>query len=158
MHDSHGKWPKHLVQADLLQHLRKATLRRLFQVHMNFRSMRMHVLVTLRAMLVRMGMHNLSVRMSGSKSIGDPLRDAGKVQYAQQDEHQADRQFHRQANLDWNRQIENDDARSNHQNRQRVAQSPEGADETGMANAVLAAYDRGYSYNVVGIGRMSHPE
>ena len=43
-----GQRPKHLVQTDLLQRLRPAPLRRLFQVQVNFRSMRMDVLVTLR--------------------------------------------------------------------------------------------------------------
>ena len=103
-------------------------------------------------------MHNLGVRMSGSKSVGDPLRDPGKVQHAQQNEHETDRQFHRQPDFYRDRQVENDDARSNHENRQRVAQSPESANQACMANAVLAAYDRGDGDDVVGISRVPHPK
>ena len=102
-------------------------------------------------------MHNLGVRVSGSESVGDPLRDPGKVQDAQQDEHETDRQFHRQPDFYRDRQVENDDARSNHENRQRVAQTPESADQAGMTNAVLAAHDRGDGDDVVGIGRVPHP-
>ncbi len=120
MHDSDCQRPEHLVQANLLQGLRERALRRFFQVQVNFRSMRMHVLVALRAMLMRMGMHNLGVRMPGGESVGDPLRDPGKVQHAQQNEHEADRQFHREPDFYRDRQVENDDARSHYENRQSV--------------------------------------
>ena len=47
---------------------------------------------------------------------------------------------------------------SNYQNRQRMAQSPESADQAGMTNAVLAAYDRGDGDDVIGVSRVPHPE
>ncbi len=118
----------------------------------------MDVLMTMRSMLMRMGMDNLCVLVSGRESVGDPLRDPGKVEHTQQNQHQADREFHRQPNLYWNYQVEENNSGSNYQNRQRMAKPPEGADQAGMTNAVLAAYDRGDGDDVVGIGGVPHPE
>jgi len=158
MHDSDRQRPKHLVETDFLQRLRQAALRRFLKVQVNFRRMRMHVLVTLRSMLMRVGMHNLSVGVSRRESVGDPLRNPGKIQYAQQNEHETDRQFHCQANLDWNGQVENDDARSHNQDRQRMTKSPESADQARMTDTLLTAYDRSDRYHVVGVSRVPHPE
>ena len=109
-------------------------------------------------MLMRVRMHNLGVGVSGRKFIGDPLRDPGKVEHTQQDEHQTHRKFHRQPDLYWNCQVENDDARSDDENRQGVAKSPECANHAGMAHASLTAHDRGDRNHVVGVSRVPHPE
>src|SRR5882757_5863929 len=43
--------------------------------------------------------------MRGREFLAQPTRHAGKVQNPQQDQHQPDREFHRQARARWNCQV-----------------------------------------------------
>src|SRR5713226_6649839 len=63
-------------------------------------------------------------RMGGSELFAEPLHRAGEVEYTEQDQHQAHREFHRQADACWNGQAKQDDGRADDEDGQGVAASP----------------------------------
>ena len=77
---------------------------------------------------------------------------------AKQDQHDADGEVHRQAELWRNDDPEHDDCRSDRHDRDSVPDAPGRADQHRARHAVLATDDRRNGNHVVGVGRMPHPE
>ena len=97
-------------------------------------------------------------RVRGREGFRQPAHDAGKIQNSEEDEHQADGELHGEADASGNDDAEEDDGGADGENRERVAESPENADEGGVADAALAADDGGDGDDVVGIGGVTHAE
>jgi len=118
--------------------------------------MRMHrVVVSVR---VRMDDQAFIARRTPAHSIRRAAYQARGSIDAEQDQHDCDREFHREPKPGWNRNFENHDRRSHYQHRQSVAKSPYDTDSRGGAKAMFAAQDGGDGDHVIGIGRMAHPE
>ena len=77
---------------------------------------------------------------------------------AEQDQHDADREFHRQTEPRRNDDPEHDDRCTDRHDRDGVSYAPGGADQRRARHAALAADDRRDGDDVVGVGRMPHPE
>ena len=77
---------------------------------------------------------------------------------AQQDQHERDREFHREAKPDRHGKFEDDDRGANRQHGQRMPETPDHADPSGRGETALAAQDGGDRDYVIGVGRMAHPE
>ena len=56
------------------------------------------------------GVQEIPVAVHRCESIGDPLSNAGEIEYAQDNQHQAHGQFHGEANASWNCQIKQNNA------------------------------------------------
>src|SRR6516162_4216122 len=59
--------------------------------------------------LVDMGMFADDVRMRGREFLAEPLGDAGQVENAEKDEHEADGEFHGESDARGNHDIKKDD-------------------------------------------------
>jgi len=116
--------------------------------------MKMQVVVV----LVEVGMRSDQGRMAGRKFFAEPFHGAGEVEKAEQDEHEANREFHREARARRNSHAEENDGAADDGDGQRVAAAPEDADETGFGNGTLAADDGGNGDDMIGIGGVAHPE
>jgi hypothetical protein len=98
----------------------------------------------------------LSARMGAGRA--DRASDPGQGENAEQDQHDADRKFHRQTESWWDDDPEQDDRRTDPHHRDGMSHAPGSADQCRARQATLAADDRRNSDHVVGVGRMSHPE
>src|SRR5207302_2969096 len=96
--------------------------------------MKMQVVVV----LVEVGMRSDQGRMAGRKFFAEPFHGAGEVEKGEQDEHEANREFHREARARWNSHGEENDGAADGGDGQRVAAAPEYDDETGVGNGTLA--------------------
>jgi hypothetical protein len=96
-------------------------------------------------------------RTSAHSSPRAAYQARGRID-AEQNQHDCDREFHREPEPGWNRNFENYDRRSHQQHGQSVAESPYDTDSRGGAKPMLAAQDSGDGDHVIGIGRMAHPE
>jgi len=76
----------------------------------------------------------------------------------EQDQHDADGEFHRQTELWRDDDPEHDDRRADRHDRDGVPDAPGGADQRRAHHAALATDDRRNGDHVVGVGRMPHPE
>ena len=83
--------------------------------------------------------------------ICDPLQDASEIQDAEQHQHKSYRQFHREADTRWNDPAEEDYPSANEEDRERVADSPEGADSDGVLDGAIARDDGGDGDDMIGI-------
>ena len=84
--------------------------------------------------------------------------NASEIQDAEQNQHEADGQFHAQAEARRDRELEQNDGRADGENRERVSQSPESADQSGVQHGAFAADDGGHGHDVIGIGGVPHPQ
>ncbi len=98
------------------------------------------------------------LRVGGRKFVADPAHGAGEIQNAQQNQHQRDGKFQGQAEPRRNRKSKEDDGRSDHQNGDGVADSPEDADQPSAGNRLFPADDGGNRDHVIGIGGVAHPK
>src|ERR1700741_1252120 len=109
-----------------------------------------------------MSMNEVSVRVrmrsARAEILRDPAHHAGKIQYAQKNEHEADRKLHRKAEARRNNDAEQNDERSDQKDCDGVAESPKDADERRAPDCALAADDRGDGDDVIGVRRMAHAE
>jgi hypothetical protein len=88
----------------------------------------------------------------------DPAHDAGQVQNAQNNQHEAYGKFHGQTHTRGNDQAEENDRRSHQKDGKGVADSPEESDQPGVFQAALAANDGGYRNNVIRVSGVSHAQ
>ena len=100
-------------------------------------------------------------------SAGDVRMDVGRAdraahprqgENAEQDQHDADGEFHRQTEPWRDHDPEHDDRRADRHDRQGVPDAPGGADQRRARHAALATDDRRNGDHMVGVGRMPHPE
>ena len=97
-------------------------------------------------------------RLERCNCFRNPAHDSRQIENPQEDQHQANRQFHRETNPGWNHQAKQNDCRTNKENSDGVTQAPEDSNQGGLPNTPLAAHDRGHSDNMVGIGGVAHAE
>ena len=109
-------------------------------------------------MFVDVGMVAGDFRVGGREFFAEVFGDAGEIQDAEEDQHQADGKFHRQADAGGDGEAEEDDGGADDENRQCVADAPEDADPAGFQDGAFAADDGGDGDDVVGIGGVAHAE
>src|SRR5882762_8726744 len=122
------------------------------------RGMRMPVEMKFRIVFMNVRMLAGNRRMRRRKFLADPFHRASKIQYAQEDQHQADAKFHGQPDASRNRQPKQYDRCANSKNRQRMAEPPQNPDEGRFADGAFAADDGGNGDDVVGVRCMAHPQ
>ena len=96
--------------------------------------------------------------LQGRNRFRYPAHDPREIQSAQQNQHQAHGKFHREANSCRDYEPEQDDCRTNDENRDRVTQAPERANQRRLADASLTAHNRRYRDDMVRISRVAHAE
>ena len=94
----------------------------------------------------------------GRERFGNPPHYAGQIQNSQKNQHQADRQFHREPDSRRDHEAEQNNRQTNHENRNRVPQSPKDANKSCVLDTSLPADDCCYSDDVVRIRRVAHAE
>lgn len=97
-------------------------------------------------------------RVRGREGFRHPTHDAGKIQNAEEDEHQADGELHGEADARRDDDAEENDGGADGENGKCVAESPKNPDEGRVADAPLAADDGGDGDDVVGIGSVAHAQ
>ena len=118
----------------------------------------MPMVVEMMIVLVNVGVLAGDVRMRGGEFFAEPLGDAGEVENAEKDEHEADGKLHGEAKARRDHEIEKDNGCAHDDDSDGVAEPPEGADEGGFGEGALAADDGGDGDDMVGIGSMAHAE
>jgi hypothetical protein len=96
--------------------------------------------------------------LQGRNRFRYPAHDPREIQSSQQNQHQADGKFHRETNSCRNHKPEQDDCRTNSENRDRVTQAPERANQRRLADASLTAHNGRYGDDMVRISRVAHAE
>jgi hypothetical protein len=106
--------------------------------------------------LVRRGM---GVLWGGGLSLPLELTvEADQIEGAEQNEHEADGELHRQTEAGRDDQGEEDDSRSDGEDSDGVADAPEGADDGCASEPFFAGDDGGDGDDVVGVGGVAHAE
>ena len=164
VNQSHRQRTQRLIQTELAENaVHPADGCGFGSVAMLFGIVPMHMAVNEIAMNVRMRMR-MRVRMrmrgigGGRERLGDPAREACKIQNSQQDQHQADGQLHGEAEPRRNYHSKKNDRRAHQKNRDGMAQSPQHSDQSGLTDAALAAHDGGDGDHVVRIGGVAHAQ
>src|SRR4029077_2891154 len=129
-----------------------------FGVMLRFALTPVRVSVQVCAMKMYMGMSLECFGVRGREFVADPFHRAGEVQYAEQDQHQCDREFQREPDARRNYDSKKNNCGPDHQNRQGVPDSPQHADPPGSRNRFLAADYRRHRDHVIRIRRMAHPQ
>src|SRR5580765_6873077 len=104
--------------------------------------------VVLRTVPVGMAVNEVSMSvemrvlslLQGRNCLRYPSHDSREIQSAQQNQHQAYGKFHREANSCRDDKSEQDDCRTNNENRYGVTQAPECANQRRLADASLTAH------------------
>src|SRR5580692_5303316 len=85
-----------------------------------------------------------------------PFSDAGKIQDTEKNQHQADSEFHGEADTRGNHDVKEDDGSADEDDGDGVAESPKRADERGFGKGTFAADDGGDGNDVIRVGGMAH--
>ena len=123
-------------------------------------------------MPVRVPVHVVAVRMQvivevERMSAGDARMGVGRAdrlahpcqgENAEQDQHDADGELHRQTEPWRDDDLEHDDRHADRHDRDGVPDAPGGADQRRARHAALATDDRRNGDDMVGVGRMPHPD
>ena len=117
----------------------------------NIRLMGMYVHVLDIPMAMNVAVDHRAGAMHGCESLGDPLCGTTQVQHSEQDQHEADGEFHGEADARRDHQIEENDGCSDQNDRDGVSDAPENPDQSGVVDILLAAYDRADRDYMVGI-------
>lgn len=117
----------------------------------NIRLMGMYVHVLDITMAMSVAVDHCAGAMHGCESLGDPLCGTAQVQDSEQDQHEADGKLHGEADAGRDHQIEENDGGSDQNDREGVSDAPENSDQSGVADILLAAYDRADRDYMVGI-------
>ena len=96
--------------------------------------------------------------LQGRNRLCYPAHDPREIQSSQENQHQAHGKFHREANSCRDHKPEQDDCRTNSENRDRVTQAPERANQRRLADASLTAHNGRYGDDMVRISRVAHAE
>ena len=130
--------------------------RKLVAVMLLRRLMGVPMIMKVGIVLVNVAVFANNVRMGGRELFAEPLGDAGEVENAKEDEHEAYGKFHGESNAWGNDDIKKDDGGTDDNDSDGVAESPECAYESGTGEGTLATDDSGDGNNVIGIGGMAH--
>ena len=96
--------------------------------------------------------------LQGRSRLRYPAHNSREIQSSQQNQHQAHGKFHREANSCRDHKPEQDDCGTNSENRNRVTEAPERANQRRLADASLTAHNRRYGDDMVRISRVAHAE
>jgi len=118
----------------------------------------MHVKVQSPFMLMEVSMFAGDMGMRRREFFAEPLRDAGEVQHAEKNQHQAYGEFHGEADARRNDEAEENDAGADHGDRKSVAAAPKNADEAGFRDGAFVADDGRDGDDVIGISGVTHPK
>ena len=116
----------------------------------------MRVAVDVVAMPMRMLVDRVVI-VSGA-DIFDRAKRRPQVERAEQDQHQGDAKFEAHPEAFRHHNTKEDNCAANDEQGQAVADSPKNPGPCCAPDAALPAHDGGNRDDVVGIGRMSHPE
>ena len=116
MHEADGQRPKKLVEAQLLERPLKDISRSLIgldadrgiQMHVDLRAVSVNMFMGDAIVLMEMRMDESAIRVAWGVAMRDALRNAGQVQDAEQDQHQADGQLHGETDARRNDDVEQD--------------------------------------------------
>ncbi len=128
------------------------------QVHVDLRAVTVNVLVYGAIVLVTMRVHDGAMAVVRHISVGDASRYAGQIEDAEQDQHQADRQLHGEADARRNDHVEQNNGGADTEDGDGMADAPKGANDRGLPDAALPADNRGNSDDVIRVRRMAHAE
>src|SRR4029077_3078378 len=155
----HHKRPHNLIETELAELAVEPVQRVLrWQMRMSFGFVPVGMRVNVISVAVRMRMARSRSSARRSDGIRDPLKHAGKVQNAQENEHQAHGKLHRQAHPRGNYPAEKNDSASHDEDRERVADSPKRANQRSVADPFVSRDDGRDGDDVVGVCGMAHPE
>src|SRR5882672_1023222 len=104
----------------------------------------------------RLSLVGMRMTVAAGKITGDPVHHAGKSQDAEQNQHQPDGEFHREAETRRDHDAEEDNERTHDKNGDGMAEAPEDSNQRGAANRTLAADDGGDGNDMVGVGGVTH--
>lgn len=98
------------------------------------------------------------MRMRRIETILRLFQNTRDVEDAQQDEHPADREFHRQSQSRRDGDMQQNDGRTNKEDRQRMPDAPHCANQRRTDSLALSCDNGGYSDDVVGVKGMAHAQ
>ena len=97
-------------------------------------------------------------RRGRREALGHAAQATGQVQDPQADEHDRHRELHGQPDGGRDDHVEHDDQHPDDDDRDRVPEPPQRADQGRVRESPAAVQDRGDGDHVVGIGRVAHAE
>jgi hypothetical protein len=119
--------------------------------------MRMGVRMNKASMAVRMRVHYFFL-LHGVRTRWRGMHEPSYIPKAKNNQHDGHREFHAQADSNWNYKVKQNNSSSDNEDGESVADTPECSDERSPHGIALIAYDRGDGNNVVGVGSMAHPK
>jgi hypothetical protein len=146
-----------LIKADSPQDAVEPSDWRFFvRMRMGLELMRVRMRVNIIAVDVEMRMDDLGGPRGLRAGLGNRTQKAHYVHQAENDQHESHGEFHAQTDSRWNDQIEENDERADNEDRDCVTDSPKCADQCRAADIGLTTDDGCDSYDVIGIGGVTH--
>jgi len=108
-------------------------------------------------MAVRMRVNNTFL-LNGVRARRHRTHEPSYIPDAENDQHDGHGEFHAQAQLHWNYKVEEDDSRTDHEDCDSVADTPECSDQRRPHSVALIANDGGDRNHVVRISGVAHPQ
>ena len=132
MHEADRQRPQKLIESQLLERPLKDISRPLIcldtdrgiQMHVDLWAMAVNMFVGDAIVLMEMRVHDTAIQVARSVAMRDALRNAGQVQDAEQDQHQADGQLHGETNARRNDDVEQDDGGADAEDSNGVTDAP----------------------------------
>src|ERR1700760_3792016 len=110
------------------------------------------------AVFVNVGVLTGNGGMRGREFFAHPLGDAGEIEDAEKYKHQADGEFHGEADARRDHNVKHNDGSADEDDGDGMAQSPKGADEGGLRERAFARNDGGDRDHMIGVSGMAHAE
>ena len=159
MNYSYYEGPKILIQADLPKspiQPGKGSLVGKMGMALGFVNVRM--LMNVISVAVGMGVHDFPSAPSLDRAGRHRAQKSCDIQQTQDNQHDRDRQLHAESDPCWDCEVEENDARANHEDSESVANTPERSDQSGSHAAALIGDDGCDCNDVVGVRSVAHPE
>ena len=121
-------------------------------------SMGVPVVMDVVTVLVKVGVFTEHFGMGRREFSAEPLGNAGEIEDAEQNEHEADGELHGESDARRDDQVKQDDGGTDEDDGDGVAESPESANQRGFGEGTLAADNRRDGDDMIGIGGMAHAE
>lgn len=158
VHDAYDQRAESLIERGLAQSSIEARERILLRVSVLL--VRVHVRMSVNVIAVTVGvrMNRYLTLASVKLRCRHGMCEADQIPDSQQDQHEAYRKLHGQTDTRGDHKIKENDGAAYDKDRQRVAKSPENADQGGALGASLLGDNCGYRDYMVGIGGVPHSE
>lgn len=127
-------------------------------MHVDFGAVAVNVFVDGTRVLVPMRMEDAAMAVVWRISVRDALRNACQIENTEQDQHQADSQFHGETDARRDDDIEENNDSADTEDGDGVADPPKNANNPCLPDAALAADNRRDSDDVIGIRGVAHAE